>query len=171
MIHASCLAWSATATDAEQLSSAITVRVANRAGVPQATIVKMQSEAEWVMGKAGISIKWVDCPFSTEAADPGSPCGGTLGGTVFLVRITRDHVPNQGRIWDTTLGFTRVTPEGGSVPSTEKGGACGKVKAHCEREFRGRPGYLFDGASLVHRASARRQCSKGMKVLSELTVR
>jgi len=114
MIHASCLAWSATATDAEQLSSAITVRVANRAGIPPATIVKMQSESEWVMGKAGISIKWVDCPFSTEAADPGSPCGGTLGGTVFLVRITSAHVPNQGRIWDTTLGFTRITPDGGS---------------------------------------------------------
>ena len=74
----------------------------------------MQSEAGWVLSKAGISTTWIDCPFSTEPTEASSPCAGPLGGTRFLVRLTRDHITRRGSIWDTALGFTHVTPDGGS---------------------------------------------------------
>jgi hypothetical protein len=99
--------------DAERRMSAITVLVANRAGVPAATIAEMQSEAGYVLGKAGISTTWVDCPFSTAPAEATSPCGGPLGVTRFLVRITRDHVTHHGSTWDVALGYARVAPNGG----------------------------------------------------------
>ena len=92
---------------------AITVLVANRAAVPTATMGETESKAGWILCKAGFSITWVDCPFSTEPADAGSPCGATLGGTTFLVRITRDHVLHHGPVRDTALGFANVTPDGG----------------------------------------------------------
>jgi hypothetical protein len=90
------------------------VLVADRGGLADTTIAEMQSEASFVLGKAGISTKWVHCPFSTEPTEPASPCGGPLGGTRFLVRITRDRGPTQGSVWDTALGFARITPDGGS---------------------------------------------------------
>jgi hypothetical protein len=74
----------------------------------------MQSEAGWVLSKAGISTTWIGCPFSTEPAEANSPCVGRLGGTRFLVRLTRDHVTHHGSIWDTTMGFAHITPNGGS---------------------------------------------------------
>jgi hypothetical protein len=92
---------------------AITVLVANRAGVSAATITAMQSEASWVLGKSGISTTWIDCPFSSEPAEANSACGGPLGGTRFLLRITHDHLSPLGSVWDTGLGFAHVTSEGG----------------------------------------------------------
>ncbi len=113
IVLACCLGWSADAADAGQRGFRITVLVANRASVPAATIAQMQSEAGWVLSKAGISTTWIDCPFSTETAEANSPCAG-LGGTRFLVRLTRDHVTHHGSIWDTTMGFAHITPNGGS---------------------------------------------------------
>jgi hypothetical protein len=120
MVLCSSLAWSACAAEPEPPRLAITVLVANRASVPSATIAKMQSEAGWVLSKAGISITWVDCPFSTEPAEANSPCAGRLGGTRFLVRLTRDHVTYHGScVSDMALGFSRVTPDGGSYANVQ----------------------------------------------------
>jgi hypothetical protein len=112
-ILACCTAWS-VAVEAERPRPAITVLVANRASLPAATIAEMQAAAGHVLGKAGISTTWVDCPFSTAPADPHSPCGEPLGGTRFLVRITRDRVTHHGSIWDATLGYAHVTADGGT---------------------------------------------------------
>jgi hypothetical protein len=114
IVLACCVCWGVDAADAGQHGFRITVLVANRASVPAATIAKMQSEAGWVLSKAGISTTWIGCPFSTEPAEANSPCVGRLGGTRFLVRLTRDHVTHHGSIWDTTMGFAHITPNGGS---------------------------------------------------------
>jgi hypothetical protein len=74
----------------------------------------MQSEASWVLSEAGVSTTWINCPFSKEPAGAKSPCAGRLGGTRFLVRLTRDHIPQHGSVSDLALGFSHVTSEGGS---------------------------------------------------------
>src|SRR6266849_246771 len=105
IILACCIGWSRGAADAEQPDFRITVLVANRAGVPAATIAIMQSEAGWVLSKAGISSTWIDCPSSTETAEANSPCAG-LGGTRFLVRLTHDHISRHGSVSNGALGFS-----------------------------------------------------------------
>jgi hypothetical protein len=99
--------------EAERTTSSITVLVANRADVPAATLAEMQSEAGYVLGNAGISTTWVDCPFSTAPAEASSACGGPLGGMRFLVRLTRGQIAHHNSILDATLGYARVTPNGG----------------------------------------------------------
>jgi hypothetical protein len=74
----------------------------------------MQSEAGWVLGKAGISTAWIDCPFSTEPAEADAPCAGRLGGTRFLVRLTHDHISHHGSLSSGSLGFSHVTYDGGT---------------------------------------------------------
>src|SRR5215467_12695436 len=96
IIFAGCLGWRVIAADAEPPEFRITVLVANRAGIPATTIAKMQSEAGWVLSNAGISTTWIDCPFSTETTEADSPCGGRLGGTRFLVRLTHDQIAHHG---------------------------------------------------------------------------
>ncbi len=113
IVLACCLGWSADAADAGQRGFRITVLVANRASVPAATIAQMQSEAGWVLSKAGISTTWIDCPFSTETAEANSPCAG-LGGTRFLVRLTHDHISRHGSVSNGALGFSHVTYDGGT---------------------------------------------------------
>src|SRR5712691_7393321 len=114
IVLACCAGWSVDAADAGR-EFRITVLVANRASVPTATIAKMQSEAGWVLSKAGISTTWIGCPFSTEPAEANSPCAGRLGGTRFLVRLTHDHIPHHGSSGsDMALGFSHVTSDGGT---------------------------------------------------------
>src|SRR5215831_8669297 len=113
MVLACSVCLSVDAADVEQHGFRITVLVANRASVQAATIAEMQSEAGLVLSKAGISTTWIDCPFSIESDEANSPCAGRLGGTRFLVRLTRDHVAHHGSIWNGTLGFAHITPDGG----------------------------------------------------------
>ena len=108
-----CTVGTMAGADNEQPGFGITVLVANRSGVSALAIAKMQSEAGWVLGKAGISTTWIDCPFSTEPAEANSPCAGPLGQTRFLVRLTRDPAAQHVTSWD-MLGFSHVTPDGGS---------------------------------------------------------
>lgn len=114
IIFAGCVGWRVVAADAEPPEFRITVLVANRAGIPADTIAKMQSEAGWVLSKAGVPTEWVDCPSSTESAEAKSPCAGQLGGTRFLVRLTHDHIPHHGSASDMALGFSHVTSDGGT---------------------------------------------------------
>jgi hypothetical protein len=81
-----------TATSSAALQSApdwrpqITVQVYNAAGAIPSVVVKAEHEADWIFGKGGIRVNWMNCRFDPERTKP-QDCTETDDPLVFVIKI------------------------------------------------------------------------------------
>ena len=88
------LLWSSLAVAQDEIA----VRVCNAARMPEATLEKAEKEAGFVLGSAGIDVKWLDC--STATMEP------ELGARDFVLTLAGFRPgPKEGRIREQTMGL------------------------------------------------------------------
>ena len=76
----------------------ISVRVCNTLRIPEATLANAEKEASFVLGGAGLAVKWLDC--STATMEP------ELGARDFVLTVSAFRPdPKEGRLHKQTMGL------------------------------------------------------------------
>jgi hypothetical protein len=94
------ISWIANASN---LGGTITVRVANAAGVRAAVIATGEIEASFVFKRAGIVVRWADCP-TLDGGRGGNPVCSEPADSYNFTIVIGDKFPKNA-IEDTALGF------------------------------------------------------------------
>lgn len=84
---------------------ALTVRLLNLAGVDPAELDRATGEALWILGKAGVGVRWLNCPAEIRDAAEAGPCGERGDGLTFSLGVVA-KAPEFLR--GTGLGFALV---------------------------------------------------------------
>jgi hypothetical protein len=66
----------------------MTIRLYDYAETPQCVIAQMKGETEWIFGKLGVCLAWIDCKGADEG-DKCTRCLTPLGPSELIVRIRR----------------------------------------------------------------------------------
>lgn len=76
----------------------ISVRVCNSVQIPEPALEKAEKEARFVMGTAGVEVKWLDCSASTMKRE--------LGARDFVLVLAGFRPTNEGGFVKQTMGQT-----------------------------------------------------------------
>ena len=80
----------------------ITVQVFNYAGAPASVVREAMDEAGWIFERAGIDVRWVDCPPISRERGPDQVCKEPPDPLLFVLAINPWCPPEQH---DNALGF------------------------------------------------------------------
>ena len=83
----------------------ITVQLFNNANVPQAEVRLAEREAGWMFERAGIAVRWVECPVPQRERGGDQVCKESDDARLFVVSINAVDPPEQS---DTALGFALI---------------------------------------------------------------
>jgi hypothetical protein len=89
----------------------VTMRVVNDAKVPDWVLAKAEKDAEYILGQAGVELRWLRCPPRSVLDGPLNPCHQAFTPTEFWLRIVLQKPPALG---DETLGFAIHEPVEGT---------------------------------------------------------
>jgi hypothetical protein len=80
--------------DGTRPSLAITLRVVNWANLPSTTLARAERDTDYILGKAGIEIRWVDCNSTVVGLETRNPCfPQKLSPNEFWLRILLSKQP------------------------------------------------------------------------------
>jgi hypothetical protein len=81
----------------------IRVRVDNYTQASPAILAGAEREASRILGKAGLTTVWLDCPVGHSTAVPQDPCREPLEATDIVLRVISESTQN--KFQDTVFGF------------------------------------------------------------------
>jgi hypothetical protein len=93
-----------TAAEGSDRHMRITVQLYNQVNAPQREIRQAKATVSWMFQKAGIDVRWVECPLS-QLASTDQLCGQPDDPTLFVLSITAADPPDHSL---TALGFALV---------------------------------------------------------------
>ena len=83
----------------------ITVQIFNNANAPRWEVRRAEGEAGWMFQRAGIAVRWVECPPLMRERGGDQVCKETDDPGLFVVSINAMDPPEQS---DTALGFALI---------------------------------------------------------------
>ena len=64
----------------------LTIRIYDYAGTPESATGQMKTELQWILGKSGTSVAWLNCKGANQP-DRQSGCAAPLGSSDLILRI------------------------------------------------------------------------------------
>jgi hypothetical protein len=92
-------------------AATITMRVENNANVEDWVLGRAEKDVAFILGQAGVDVRWLHCPSRSVLDGPLNPCQRGFSPTEFWLRIVPQKPPALG---DETLGFAIHDPVAGA---------------------------------------------------------
>jgi hypothetical protein len=87
----------------------ITVQVFNNAGAPRRVVARAERTAARIFSKAGIAVRWLDCPPYSRELGPDQVCRDSADRAFFVVSINEQCPPEEH---DIALGYAVLAGRG-----------------------------------------------------------
>lgn len=98
---------------AEQDNPTIEVRLYNYGSLPRGHLVSAMRTSQYVLGKAGLKMEWVECPIRAEDRNAYPRCRRPRHQAALVLKIVPDNVDRRSRLPKNAFGLALV-PEDGS---------------------------------------------------------